>query len=237
LEDIVRAARAATKRPLSVKIRLGFAAASINVEANAAAIARAGADMLTIHGRTREDTYAIRVSLPGIAAGISAARATNPKIVAIGNGDILSSAEAIAMAHATHCDGVMISRGALGNPWIFRALAGRGCEDPTVAEWEDTVLRHIEYHAAHYGTTDLSARLIRKHLLWYASGFPHVHRLREVFNTVASLDEARRAVAEFARSLPADLRRGEDAPRVACFDADPKYQMDRSLDRGVGAEN
>jgi nifR3 family TIM-barrel protein len=237
LEEIVRAARAATKRPLSAKIRLGFTGASINVEANAAAIARAGADMLTIHGRTREDTYAVRVSLPGIAAGIAAARAVNPRMIAIGNGDILAAADAVAMANATGCDGVMVSRGALGNPWIFRALAGRGPEDPTVAEWEETVLRHLDYHAAHYGDTESAARLTRKHLLWYASGFPRVHRLREVFNTVASLDEARRAVSAFARTLPADLRRGEDGTRAERLNADPKRQMDRTLDRGVGAED
>ncbi len=235
LEEIVAAARAATKRPLSVKIRLGFAAASINVEANSAAIARAGADMLTIHGRTREDTYAVRVSLPGIAAGVTAARAVNPRIVAIGNGDVMAAADARRMVSATGCDGVMVSRGALGNPWIFRTLAGRGEESPTVAEWEQTVLRHLDYHAEHYGNTELAARLSRKHLLWYASGFPHVHQLREVCNTVASMDEARRVVSDFARTLPADLRRGESRARGA--DADPKYQMDRALDRGVGAED
>lgn len=238
LEQIVVAARAATKRPLSVKIRLGFTGDTINVEANAAAIARAGADMITIHGRTREDTYAVRVSLPGIATGIAAARAVNSRIVAIGNGDVMSASDAEAMRIATGCDGVMVSRGALGNPWIFRALAGQGPEDPTVAEWEATVLRHLDYHAAHYGDTELAARLTRKHLLWYASGFPHVHRLREVCNQVSSLDEARRVVSEFARTLPSDLRRGEDRPRESLASADPKFQMDRELDRGVGiAEN
>lgn len=235
LEEIVAAARAATTRPLSIKIRLGYALDAINVEANTAAIARAGADMVTIHGRTREDTYATRVSLPGIAAGIAAARAVNPNIVAIGNGDLMEAADAERMLNSTGCDGVMISRGALGNPWIFRALAGEGSEDPTIAEWEETVLRHLDYHAEHYGDTEIAARLTRKHLLWYASGFPHIHRLREVFNTVPSLSEARRIVSEFARTLPPDLRRGEDRPREAMASADPKYQMDRQLDRGVGA--
>lgn len=192
--------------------------------------------MITIHGRTREDTYAVRVSLPGIAAGLAAARAVNPAIVVIGNGDILSETDATRMVEATHCDGVMVSRGALGNPWIFRALSGRGPEDPTVAEWEETVCRHLAYHAAHYGDTPSSARMMRKHLLWYASGFPYVHRLREVCNRVDSLDEARRAVSSFARTLPADLRRGEDAPREALATVDPKFQMDRELDRGVGEE-
>lgn len=236
LEAIVRAARAATTRPLSVKIRLGFTNDSINVEANAAAIARAGADMITIHGRTREDTYAVRVSLPGIARGIAAARAVNPRIVAIGNGDLMAAADAERMAAETGCDGVMVSRGALGNPWIFRALAGRGAEDPTIAEWQETVLRHLDYHAAHYGDTELAARLTRKHLLWYASGFPHVHKLRLQCNQVNSIAEARRLVTDFAGGLPADLVRGEDAPKTVDAAADPKYQMDRQLDRGVGGE-
>lgn len=235
LEEIVRAARAATKRPLSVKIRLGFTADTINVEANTAAIARAGADMLTIHGRTRDDTYAVRVSLPGIAAGIASARAVNPKMIMIGNGDVMSVSDAKTMQEATTCDGVMVSRGALGNPWIFRALAGQGAEDPTVEEWEEVVLRHLDYHAEHYGDSEVAARLTRKHLLWYASGFPHVNCLREVCGRVASLSEARRVIADFARSLPSGLRRGEDLPRAARMEADPKYQVDRQLDRGVGA--
>ncbi len=234
LEGIVRAAREATARPLSVKIRLGFTTDTVNVEANAAAIARAGADMLTIHGRTRDDSYAVRVSLPGIAAGIAAARAVNPGIVVIGNGDIMSSADAERMRKATGADGIMVSRGALGNPWIFRAIAGQGTDDPTIAEWEETVLRHLDYHAAHYGDNELAARLTRKHLLWYASGFPHVNRLRERFSLVATMDEARHLVSEFARSLPSDFRRGEDRPREAAVATDPKYQMDRQLDRGVG---
>ena len=236
LERVVAAARAATRRPLSVKIRLGFTGDTINVKENAAAIARAGADLITIHGRTREDTYAVRVSLPGIAEGIAAARAVNPRIVTIGNGDLMTVADADAMRAATGCDGVMVSRGALGNPWIFRALAGRGPEEPTVAEWEEGVLRHLRYHAEHYGDTELSARLTRKHLLWYASGFPHVHKLREVCNQVSSIEEAKRLVSDFARTLPSDLRRGEDRPRRARVADDPKFQMDRQLDRGVGGE-
>ncbi len=234
LERIVAAARAATARPLSVKIRLGFTGDTLNVEANAAAIARAGADMITIHGRTREDTYAVRVSLPGIARGIAAARAVNPRILTVGNGDLMAAADAGRMAAQTGCDGVMVSRGALGNPWIFRALAGCGSEDPTVAEWEETVLRHLDYHAAHYGDTELAARLVRKHLLWYASGFPHVHTLRLQCNQVAGLAQARRLVSEFARGLPSGLLRGADAKRAADAAADPKEQMDRQLDRGVG---
>lgn len=237
LRQIVVAARAATRRPLSVKIRLGFSASAINVEENAAAIAEAGADMITIHGRTREDSYAVRVRYPGIAAGIRAARAKNPRIVCIGNGDILAADDASRMMRETACDGVMVSRGALGNPWIFRALSGRGPEDPTVEEWEAVVLRHLDYQAEHYGDTIHSARMMRKHLLWYASGFPHVNRLREAFNAVDSLREARRLVSRFAHSLPPDLRRGEELSRAAALAADPKWQMDRALDRGVAEEN
>jgi len=234
LEEIVATARAATTRPLSVKIRLGFTANTINVEANAAAIARAGADLLTIHGRTRDDSYAVRVSHPGIAAGVKAARAVNPRILVIGNGDIMSSADAKRMQEATGADGIMVSRGALGNPWIFRAIAGQGDDDPTIVEWKEIVLRHLDYHTAHYGDTEMAARLTRKHLLWYASGFPHVNRLRERFSLVASMEEARQLVSDFARSLPSDFRRGEDRPREAVVSSDPKYQMDRQLDRGVG---
>lgn len=234
LEQTVVAARAATRKPLSVKIRLGFTPATINVEETAALIARGGADMITIHGRTREDTYAVRVSYPGIAAGLRVAKAARPQIATLGNGDVMDLASACAMMEQTGCDGVMVSRGALGNPWIFRDLVEGSETRPTLAEWEEVVLRHLAYHEEHYGDGLLPATLTRKHLIWYARGLPHANRLREACNSVSSLGEARDVVRRFAAHLPRGLRRFEDT-RVPDA-SDPKFDMDRRLDRGVGDE-
>jgi len=232
IERTVLAARAATRKPLSVKIRIGFTPETINVEETAAIIARSGADMITIHGRTREDTYAVRVSYPGIAAGLRIARSVRADLATLGNGDVMDRASAETMQRETGCDGVMVSRGALGNPWIFRDLVAGAEQHPTVAEWEEVVLRHLDYHEAHYGDHLLAAKLTRKHLIWYSSGLPHSNRFRESCNQVATLREAREIVRQFAAQMPREFRRFENTRLPA--DHDPKSELDRQLDRGVG---
>jgi tRNA-dihydrouridine synthase B len=232
IEQTVLAARAMTAKALTVKIRLGFTPETINVEETAAIIARCGADMITIHGRTREDSYAVRVSYPGIAAGLRVAKAIRPSIATLGNGDVMDVVSGETMLRETGCDGVMVSRGALGNPWIFRDLTSGANRQPTVAEWEEVVLRHLDYHAAHYGDSLQAAKLTRKHLIWYSSGLPHANRFREICNQVSSMQEARDIVRRFASQLPRDARRYEDSRAAAGHD--PKFDMDRQLDRGVG---
>jgi nifR3 family TIM-barrel protein len=234
----VDAARAATRRPLSIKLRIGFSPDTINIEETAVLIAQGGADQITIHGRTREDSYGVPVSYPGIARGIKAALGCNPKIITVGNGDVMDAASAQDMVRETGCRGVMISRGALGNPWIFEEILGLRTRPPTLAEWGEVVVRHLEYHEAFYGDTELAARLTRKHLIWYASGFPHSHRLREQINHVSTLPDARAIIRTYVAEYPADLRRYESTSAAARLDRqhDPKHELDRQLDRGVGEE-
>ena len=238
IRQTIALARAATSRPLSIKIRLGFTPDTINVEETAAIIAAEGADQITIHGRTREDSYAVPVSYPGIALGLKAARAVRPDILTIGNGDVMDAESAHIMIRETGCRGVMVSRGALGNPWIFEEILGRRNQPPTLAEWGDVVTRHLDYHEAFYGNTELAARLTRKHLIWYASGFPYSHRLREQINQVSSLPEARAMIRQYVSDGPADLRRytATGSAAKANHRYDPKYDMDRTLDRGVGED-
>lgn len=234
----VELARAATARPLSIKIRIGFTPDAVNVDETAAIIAKAGADMITIHGRTREDSYGVPVSYPGIARGIRAARSVNPAIITIGNGDIMNAASAQTMVRETGCQGVMLSRGTLGNPWIFEEVLGRRTKPPTLAEWGEVVLRHLAYHEAHYGDNELSARLTRKHLIWYASGYPHSHRLRAQFSHVLSMAQARQIIRDYLAEYPADVLRYQDTSAASHLESthDPKFEMDRQFDRGVGHE-
>lgn len=234
----VAEARAATVRPLSIKIRLGFTPDTVNVEETSAIIASEGADQITIHGRTREDSYGVPVNHQGIALGLRSACAINPAIMTVGNGDIMDAASARAMVQATGCRGLMVSRGALGNPWIFEEILGRRVTPPTLAEWGAVVIRHLEYHEAHYGNNELAARLTRKHLIWYASGFPHSHRLREEINHVVTLPGARDIIRRYVAEWPGDLVRFDDTSSASRRSSahDPKYEMDRQLDRGVGDE-
>ncbi|MFZ9519598.1 MAG: tRNA dihydrouridine synthase [Silvanigrellaceae bacterium] len=244
VQKTVEFARAATARPLSAKIRLGFTRDAVNVEDIGRRISLAAADMLTIHGRTRSESYSTSVDCQGIRHGIrsatlSALNHENPAPVTVGNGDIFDIASALRMYNETGCDAVMVSRGALGNPWIFREILEEKTYNPSFAEWLDLVMDHLDYHQEHYGNTPTAAALMRKHLLWYAKGFPGIKSLREHLNRIESLDAAREILTNFAKSL------SQQTPRFAwCenesagknHDYDPKYEMDRQLDRGVGDE-
>lgn len=238
IRQTVAVARAATSRPLSVKIRIGFSPDAINVEETVALIVGEGADQITIHGRTREDSYGVPVSYPGIARGIRVAQSLQPKLFTVGNGDVMDAASAQTMVRETGCRGVMVSRGALGNPWLFEEILGRRQQPPSLAEWGEVVLRHLDYHQEFYGENELAARLTRKHLIWYASGFPHTHRLREQINHVVSLADAKAIIRRYVAEWPGELRRFSDTGPGARLarDHDPKYEMDRQLDRGVGTE-
>ena len=208
------AAAAAAPRPLTVKIRLGFDRGENTVVEQAARIARAGARLLTIHGRTRAGRYTEPVDYDGIAAGVQAARAAagdSPPAV-VGNGDVFGREGAGRMLERTGCDAVMISRGALGNPWVFEDVLGRRSDPPTIEEWRAVVLRHLAYHAECYPAGPLAAVLFRKHLLWYLHGFPGARKMRDLCSTIPSVEAAAGAINAFAASLPAGLRRSVPAP-------------------------
>lgn len=237
----VQAARAETRRPLSAKFRLGYTREAVNVEETSQRVVRAGVEMFTIHGRTRSESYDTPVDTAGIRQGFAAVNAVLPAAVgerggalpvSVGNGDIFSHVSSARMFQETACDAVMVSRGALGNPWVFREILEGHAVLPTIEEWLDLVLLHVDLHKAHYGDSKLAAILMRKHMLWYAKGYPGSKALREFGNNCESIGEMREAIKSFAASLPKGMRRGPTG-----LDAtDPKYDMDRVLDRGVGDE-
>ena len=203
MQQMVSRARDVCRGPLSVKIRIGYTRNEINVEETSSRIAAAGADMLTIHGRTKADRYSAPVEYTWIRRGGHCARAAKAGdgIPIVGNGNVMDMASAYRMLDEADCDAVMVSRGALGNPWVFRELtSGRSCH-PTAEEWLDVVLRHMAWHGEHYGDTKLAAVLARKHLIWYAAGFDNSKLLRDRISVVESLDQARiwfRGVCRYA---------------------------------------
>jgi tRNA-dihydrouridine synthase B len=241
LRETIKAAKASTSLPLTIKYRLGYTRPEFNVTETTLNGMFMGADMLTIHGRTRSESYDTPVDLAGIRAGV-ATRNENESLVRnipmVGNGDVFCFESAARMVRETGCDAVMVSRGALGNPWVFaEILAGKPVQ-PTVEEWLDVVFQHLEDHAQHYGKTRAAAVLMRKHLLWYCKGFPGVKSLRDAFNVLEDLDEARLVLKDFTKGLPWGMRRYEGAQSGRLPDGgtayDPKYEMDREKDRGVG---
>jgi len=235
IRDTLAGVRQVVNRPLSAKCRLGFTKDALNIEEVAPIIVGSGCDAVIIHGRTRDCTYAAPVQYDMIHRGTLAARALKPSTPVIGNGNVFDRQTASLMMARTGVDGVMVSRGSLGNPWIFSELTSPDFKQPVIGEWLDGVLRHFDYHKEHYGDSEYSARLMRKHLIWYANGFPYCAQLRGFFNSVASLADAKAELTRYAARYPSDLRRYDDgAARI--FKEDPKYQMDREIDRGVGED-
>lgn len=233
ITDTLKGVKSVVTRPLSAKCRIGFTKDKLNITEVAPRIVEAGCDAITIHGRTRDCTYAAPVQYDIIKTGVDAARAINPAVPVIGNGNVFDRQTAKLMIERSGVDGVMVSRGALGNPWLFAELTDPSFRQPTIDEWLDGVLRHLDYHAEYYGDTEFSARLMRKHLIWYANGFPYCAALRGFFNTVSSLADAKAELTRYVARQPSGVRRYEDGS-ARVFKEDPKYQMDREIDRGVG---
>jgi nifR3 family TIM-barrel protein len=228
----VKAACSATDKPISAKIRLGWDHQSLNGLEVAQAAEAGGAAWVTVHGRTRADDYGIPVNLEGIRQ-IKAAL----KIPVIGNGNLFQLEDVAHMKAMTAVDGVMISRGAMGNPWIFKEI--RQCDRSLdIDAWEETVLQHLQWQQEEYGDQTGAAICMRKHLLWYAKGWQGVKAFREAVNEAGSLKGAGDLVRNFAEQLRkaqylfrTPIVQNEAGVRFAW---DPKYEMDRRLDRGVG---
>ena len=172
--------------------------------------AEAGADMITIHGRTRQDHYGVVADWQAIRAGATRARErSGGRAVMVGNGDVLSPHAAREMLRVAGCDAVMIARGALGNPWIYRDILSPVPVPLTPGEWLDTVLQHIDWHDEFYDRSPLAAPQFRKHLLWYAQGFVGSRRLRDRLMRLKAFDEVRAELRAFVAGLPSDtLRQG-----------------------------
>lgn len=234
--NIVRATREAVEVPVTAKIRIGFKKNDHTVREVCGELSKAGVEMLTIHGRTREDGYSAPVQYDEIRAGFESAREASEgrRIWMIGNGNVFNLASAKRMVEETGCDGVLVSRGCLGNPWIFRQILDDSERQPTVSEWLEVVVRHTRYHEAFYSEGHYAAIRFRKHLLWYVSGFPGSRALRPELGLVESMAEVRERLEAYASTLPSDFPRYGDARELQREEGyDPKFEMDRSHDRGV----
>jgi nifR3 family TIM-barrel protein len=157
--------------PVTVKHRAGWDESSLNAATFARQMVEAGAAMITVHGRTRAQGFSGSVRLGPIAA----VRAALPReIPVIGNGDVKDLAAYVRMKQETGCDGVMIGRGVMGNPWLFRSLVAyeKGEPDPgppTLVERHTVWRRHVELVLA-YGAPRIRIHDIRKTLAWYTRG-------------------------------------------------------------------
>ena len=193
--DIVYKTVRAIQKPVTVKIRKGFNDDSINAVEIAKIIEEAGGAAVAVHGRTREQYYSGEADWNIIRRVKEAV-----KIPVIGNGDVTSGERAISMMEQTGCDGVMIGRGAQGNPWIFRELleyerTGQIPERPTKEQIRETMLRHARLQIAFKGDY-LGIREMRKHEAWYTKGLEGSARLRDDINKVDSYEELEELLKE-----------------------------------------
>ncbi len=186
--QIIEATVKAIKKPVTVKIRKGFDDEHINAVEMARVAQESGAAAVAVHGRTREQYYSGKADWDIIRQVKEAV-----SIPVIGNGDVLDATSAKALVDQTGCDGIMIGRGAQGNPWIFSQIlyeqeTGLGAKRPELNEVVEMILRHarmqIDFKGEYTGIREM-----RKHASWYMSGYKNSSRLRGRINEVESLEQ------------------------------------------------
>jgi tRNA-dihydrouridine synthase B len=196
--ELVRRIAAATGLPVTCKIRSGWDAKSRNYLQMAGELFGAGCAALAIHPRTREQGYSGKADWSVIAD----LKRHFPDRVIIGNGDVKTPADARRMLETTGCDFVMIGRAALGNPWIFRELAGG--PPPTPEERCEGVLAHFRAHVAFVGDALGAVRSFRRHMAWYAHGLHGAAAFRAEVNALDTPEAVEAAVRRFFGSASFD---------------------------------
>lgn len=184
--------------PVSVKMRTGYDRDHINVLEFAAMAEEAGVCSITVHGRTREQQYSGEADWDIIAAVREQVR-----IPVYGNGDIFTAEDALRKQARGHTDGVMIGRGAMGNPWIFREIkalqAGREPEKPTKDEKRDMIVRHYRL-MLESRPEKIAVREMRKHIGWYIRGLKGAAQFRAEINRCPGALEALELIGQFFSS-------------------------------------
>ena len=192
--------------PVTLKMRTGWSQQNKNAVVLARAAESVGVQMLTVHGRTREQGYTGFAEYDTLAAVKAAVR-----IPVVANGDITSPEKARDVLAITGADAVMIGRAAQGRPWIFREsthflATGEHMAPPLVAEVRRALLAHLQDHYSLYGERT-GVRSARKHIGWYVRGLPGGEAFRETMNTLDDATAQLRAVANFWDGLADSMDR------------------------------
>lgn len=191
--------------PVTVKFRKGWDETSINAVEFAIMAEESGASAITVHGRTRVQMYEGKADWDIIGKVKE-----KVKIPVIGNGDIFSPEAAKNMLDETGCDGVLVARGAMGNPWIFKRInhylkTGELLTEPSSEEKIETAIRHIDMMVEYKGEIS-GIKEMRKHIAWYIKGLKNASALKNLINTITTRDEMVRALLQYKGELEDESR-------------------------------
>ncbi|WP_270289062.1 tRNA dihydrouridine synthase DusB [Enterocloster bolteae] len=186
-KEVLTAMVKAVKKPVTVKFRKGFNDLSVNAVEFAKMAESCGVAAVAVHGRTREQYYSGKADWDIIRQVKEAVR-----IPVIGNGDIFTPEDAGRMLKETGCDGIMVARGAKGNPWLFGRInhyldTGEVLPGPSMAEIKAMILRHGRMLVQFKGE-GVAMREMRGHMAWYTKGMSHSATLRNEINQVETLE-------------------------------------------------
>lgn len=197
--EIVKAVKKVSKKPVTVKFRKGFDELHINALEFSKIMEEAGADAITIHGRTKEQMYSGKADWD-IIRKIK----ESVKIPVIGNGDVFSAEAAIELYKYTGCDAIMVARGAMGNPWIFKQinekLNGENVKLPSPEEKIDMCIKHYKKSIKHIGE-EKAVREMRKQIVWYIKGLENCTEIKNIINYEKNSDEVIKTLLEYKNTL------------------------------------
>ncbi|QJD85890.1 tRNA dihydrouridine synthase DusB [Cohnella herbarum] len=204
--EMVSYAADAAKKPVTVKMRIGWDDEHIYAVENAQAVERAGGAAVSVHGRTREQLYTGKANWDILR---DVKQAVN--IPVIGNGDVFSPEDAKRLLEHTNCDGVMIGRGALGNPWmLYRTVhyltTGELLPDPSPGEKIRIAVLHLDRLADLKGE-NVAVREMRKHLAWYLKGMPDSAIVKNSIMDLTSRSEVVSVLEDYVRTVDELLQR------------------------------
>ncbi|MBQ2013609.1 MAG: tRNA dihydrouridine synthase DusB [Peptococcaceae bacterium] len=186
--EIVEAMVKAVDVPITVKFRKGWDDTSVNAVEYAKRMEAAGVSAIAVHGRTRMQYYSGKADWEIIRQVKEAVQ-----VPVIGNGDLFEPEDGKKMMEETGCDGIMLGRGALGRPWMYQQTldylrTGMYQPEPALEQRKEVILHHARLICAEKGEY-VAMKELRKHIAWYYKGLPNAARMRDLINTVSTMEE------------------------------------------------